>query len=184
MRASPSRGLILSTAAIVSIAILLAVLGSAALGRSATPSPTASPTAPPSVSPTAPVTPQPSAPAGDGGLVIEDPDGHVITLDVDDRTGVVRTITSSDPRVGMSVRWGDAIVENIDPSTIRVTWAGFPRDEAVTAVIDREGSAFTIRIDQGMPYPNTDAMGQDRIIVVAFEEPVAAADVAVTIADD
>jgi hypothetical protein len=47
--------------------------------------------------------------------------------------------------------------------------------------VQRAGSGFEISIGQGMPYPNTDAMGQDRILVVAFEEAVNAADVAIAI---
>lgn len=177
MPATFSRRLVATTAGIIALAVLLAVLGSAALGRSGAPS--ASPT--PSPSPTAPISsPEPSAPT-DRPVVIEDPTGHDITVDVDDRSGAVTGVTSSRPTVGMSVRWSESIVENVDDRTIRITWAGYPRDEAVAMIVDEDPSGFSIRIGQGMPYPNTDAMGQDRILVIAFEEPVDAADVAVAI---
>ncbi len=177
---SPSRGLVLWTAAVVTLAILLAVFGSAALGRSALPS--GSPSAPPSVAPSAPVaTPVPSAPTDDDSVVIEDPTGHAITAVVGDRTDAVSAVSSGRPVVGMSVRWSDAIVQNVDDRAVRITWAGYPRDEAISVAVERDGAGFVVRITQGMPYPNTDAMGQDRILVVAFDEPVAAADVTVAV---
>lgn len=183
MPASPSRALIPATAAIVAIAALLAVLGSSVLGGSGTPTGSASPTAPPSAAPSAPVsTPEPSAAGGDS-VVLNDPTGHVITVDVEDRSGSVTQVGSSRPIVGMSVRWGVAVVENVDETTVRVTWAGYPRDEVVAATVDRDGPGFAVRIGQVMPYPNTDAMGQDRILVLSFAQPVAAADVAVVIED-
>jgi hypothetical protein len=178
MPASSPRRWIVPGAAIITLAVVLAVLGSGALGRSATPSP--SPAAPSPV-PSAPAaTPEPSAPEGEG-VVIDDPSGHVITVDVDDRSGAVTGVTSARPTVGMSVRWSEAIVENVDDHTIRVTWAGFPRDEDVVAVVERGDAGVAIGIGQGMPYPNTDAMGQDRILVFTFDQAVDASDVAVAI---
>lgn len=178
MPATFSRRLVLTTTGIIALAVLLAVAGSAALGRSTAPSPTPTPSAPPS----APMaTPEPSAPAGDESILIVDPSGHDITIDVDDRSGAVSGVTSETPTVGMSVRWSEAVVENIDDRTIRITWAGYPRDESVKALVQRAGSGFEVSIGQAMPYPNTDAMGQDRILVVTFDDAVDAADIAVAI---
>ncbi len=105
----------------------------------------------------------------------------MITADVDDSTAAVSAVSSEGPVVGMSIRWSDAIVDNVDDRTVRITWAGYPRDEAISVAVERDGAGFAVRITQGMPYPNTDAMGQDRILVVAFDEPVAAADVEVAV---
>ena len=87
---------------------------------------------------------------------------------------------------GMSVRWADAIVKNVDAKTIEVTWAGYPRDETIGLVVEPKGDGVLLRFGQDAPYPNTDAMGADRVMVFTFAEPVSADEVVVefTTADD
>ena len=49
-----------------------------------------------------------------------------------------------------------------------------------------QGDGVLLRFGQNMPYPNTDAMGADRVLVLTFDQPVAAEDVVAefTTADD
>jgi hypothetical protein len=158
---------------------------------------TASPSSPASLAPTqVPVaTPAPTqvpseAPSGSplaiGTVKLDVALGHDVSVVVTDRgAGLVgaRTGRAGD---GMSVRWGTATVRNLDPRTIEVTWAGYPRDETVGLVVEPAGDGVHLRFGQAAPYPNTDAMGADRVMVLAFADAVSAADVAVefTTADD
>jgi hypothetical protein len=73
---------------------------------------------------------------------------------------------------GMSVRWNEAIVDQIDPRTIRVTWVGFPGEEQVVLTIDSDGGAPVLVFDQKAPYANTDALGADRVLVLTFDNDV------------
>jgi hypothetical protein len=194
------RGAALPTAAVLAVAALFAALGGGVLGRDAdpdpSPSPSPTPTAPAAPSmpvpfePPAPSMPVPSAPAPTvppsadptapgGPLVIDldDATGHDVSVVVDDGTGTVVDGASDRPGDGMSVRWGEVLVENLDPRVIRLTWAGYPRDETVRLAISRDADGYHLRIAQGMPYPNTDAMGQDRVLVLAFDEAISAGDI-------
>jgi hypothetical protein len=86
----------------------------------------------------------------------------------------------------MSVRWGDSIVENLDAKTIKVTWVAYPREETIGLVLEPMGDKVVLRFGQNAPYPNTDALGADRVMVFSFAQPVSADDVVVefTTADD
>ena len=79
----------------------------------------------------------------------------------------------------MSVRWNEAIVDQINPRTIRVTWVGFPGEEQVVLTITADGGAPVLVFDQKAPYANTDALGADRVLVLTFDSAVDAADVEV-----
>ena len=86
----------------------------------------------------------------------------------------------------MSVGWGDAIVRNVDPRTVEVTWTGLPGDEAITLVAKPQGKGVLLRFGQQAPPAVSDAMGADRIVVLTFADPVDAADIVTdfTTADD
>jgi hypothetical protein len=78
----------------------------------------------------------------------------------------------------MSVRWSDIDIVNLDARTLRVTFVGYPQDE----VIDLDfavaaGDGFNLTISQKLPLPNTDALGADRVVVLEFDQDVAAEDV-------
>jgi hypothetical protein len=187
----------------VAVAGLLAVLVVAACSATApstpapagTPAPVASPDAPqPTPFPTPVVTDAPSVPVstpGAGGV-----DGAVIPLDVfldhqvtlafSDPEGLIVKAVSGSPKDGMSVRWGDAIVRNVDPRTIEITWVGLPGDEAVTLVAKPDGNGVLLRFGQQAPPADSDAMGADRVAVLTFANPVDAGDIATdyTTADD
>jgi hypothetical protein len=149
----------------------------------ASPAPTEQPSeAPASEAPS----PAPSQGPGDEPVVLDVPGGHVISVVVTDRGVGLAGAESGKAGDGMSVRWGDALVENLDPTTIKVTWVGFPQDETVGLTLDPKGDGMLLRFGQNAPYPNTDALGADRVMVFTFAQPISANDVDVefTTADD
>ena len=181
-------------AALVLAAVVAACGGSAAAPTSpASPSPSPAPTQAPVASPApsrAPSEAPSEAPSGSplGGqpIRLDTALGHDVSVIVTDRGAGLVAARSGTPGDGMSVRWGTARVRNLDPKTIEVTWAGYPRDETVGLVVEPDGGGIHLRFGQAAPYPNTDAMGADRVIVLSFADAVPAADVAVefTTADD
>lgn len=180
-------------AGVLMIAVLAfaAACGPVVLSHSpADPAPTApaspAPTGQPSDAPASEVpSPAPSQGLGEE-IVLDVPGGHVISVVVTDRGVGLTGAESGKAGDGMSVRWGDAIVENVDATTLEVTWVGFPQDEAVGLVVEPKGDGVHFRFGQSAPYENTDALGADRVMVFTFAEPVSADDVTVefTTADD
>jgi len=178
--------------AVLALTVVVAACGaSAASPAAATPSPAATPTGAPVATPTPASTPRPTASPSQGGVGDEPVHldvalGHDVSVVVTDRSGSLVGAASGNAGDGMSVRWGDAIVRNVDPNTIEVTWAGFPRDETVGLVVEARGDGVLLRIGQDAPYPNSDAMGADRVMVFTFADRVAAGQVVVefTTADD
>jgi hypothetical protein len=138
-----------------------------------TPRPTAMPSSGPSSSPI------PSSPAQEG-IKLDVVDPHDVSVIVDNATGYPVRVTSGRAGDGMSVRWGDFKVVNIDASTLRVTWVGLPRDEQVKLKIsfdDASGGMLKLTFTQAAPPANSDAIGFDRVIVLSFDTPVAADEV-------
>jgi hypothetical protein len=168
-------------AAGVAAVALAAIIGAVALGAgqqsSSGPTPTASPTSTPA--PTSPATPIPATPAPTAEPVGVPP---VIVLDtindqdprllIDDQTGRLVAARSGHAGDGMSVRWNSAKVDQVDPTTIQVTWVGFPGGEDVVLTVDAEGGNPVLVFDQKAPYANTDALGADRVLVLSFDGPV------------
>lgn len=74
----------------------------------------------------------------------------------------------------MTLRWGEASVERVGPTTVRITWSGLARDEQVAATLTGSGGEYRLTLAQQMPAPNTDSLGQDRVLVLTFERPIAA----------
>ena len=180
--------------------LVLATLVFVAACGAAAPSPapatpdTGAPSTPAPASP-APATPAPATPAptpapsqglGDEPIVLDVALGHVVSVVVTDRGAGLVGAESGKAADGMSVGWGDAIVKNVDPNTIQVTWVGFPQDETIGLVVESEGNGVLLRFGQNAPYENSDAMGADRVMTFTFAEPVSADDVVVefTTADD
>jgi hypothetical protein len=154
------------------------------------PAPTEQPSEQPSEAPAseAPASeaPSPVPSQGNGEIILDVPGGHVISVVVTDRGVGLAGAESGKAGDGMSVRWGDALVENLDAQTLEVTFVGFPQDETVGVVLEPKGDKVVIRFGQNAPYPNTDALGADRVMVFSFDQPVSADDVVVefTTADD
>ena len=157
---------------------LVVVVGAVAFGAGRQPAaPTTTPVSTPSPAPTSPVqpaTPKPTSTPSDGPTVVvldtaNEDDPRVV---VDDQSGKLADVLTGHAADGMSVRWNDAIVDQIDPRTVRVTWVGFPGAEEVVLTITSDRGAPVLIFDQRAPYANTDALGADRVLVLTFEDDV------------
>ncbi len=167
-RLTPARA-----AVAASIAILVLVIVAAGFGRptdaaspsstpaptssaSPSPSPTASPTPNPSVNPTSKPTPtsSPSDPSDEGPIPgdvtvdLQAPAGHHVTATVRDESGDIVGVRSGVPGDGMSVRWHDIVVKNVDPRTVSVTWVGITIDENVFVGVSADGDGYLVDIVQ------------------------------------
>jgi hypothetical protein len=164
--------------------LILATLVLAAACGAVTPSP-----APASPDPSGPTGPAPSeqptqAPAsespGGEGVVLDIVDESDVVVVIDDRGGNVTGARSGRAGDGMSVRWFDAVVENVDEDTLRVTWVGLPADAEVQLGVHANGSGYELAFVQPAPPENSDALGFDRVLELDFAAPVKAADVTAT----
>lgn len=180
------RPLYSATAVAIILVVLVAV---AALGASGTGTPRPSagaPSVPPSASPTDAPTGAPSVPPSEapvtGRFELDVDVAHEgpVKLVVEDDTDTIVDVTSGRASDGMSVRWGDVLVSNVDAATLRITWAGLPRAEAIALVVTAKGEQVSLDFAQLMPPANSDALGFDRVIVIEFDHPVRAEDVVAT----
>jgi hypothetical protein len=177
--------------AIAAVALVAAVaFGAASLGASPSPSPAPSATPAPTpvitAAPSDPASPAPSQDADRAEIRLDSALGHDVVVAITDRNDLLTEARSGTAKDGMSARWGTASVRNLDPNTVEVSWAGYPQDEIVGLLVVPTSDGVLLRIGQSMPYPNTDVMGADRVLVLTFAEAVSADDVAAefTTADD
>jgi hypothetical protein len=177
----PTSSLRTAIAAVLIVAAisLVAVMTSFAVSRTDPPSPVPSgaPSAP-APSPVKAPTPAPTEVA-DGPIVVDldTADANDVSVEIDDATGKVVGASSGSARDGMSVRWGEIVAENVDSDTVRISWSGWPIDEVIDLGISADGDGYDFAFSQKLPYPNTDAMGADRVLVIDFDHPVDAADI-------
>ena len=186
----PQVAVALGAIAVVGVAFALLV------SRPSAPStPGASPSAPvSSPKPSDPSRPAPSAPAKPSDTPSADPSrppvvdldsasGHDVQADVIDQVGSLVKAESGRPGDGMSVRWHDAIVEQSGANAVRITWSALPLDDHVGIGIHDLDGPLTVVIVQAGPPANSDAMGEDRVVVLTFDHAVRASDVAVEVLD-
>lgn len=168
--------------AVVAVGLVAAVVLWRPSGASGSP---ASPTAPPSAAPTAAPTAAPAASPNNGSsvVVLKSASGHDVSLNIHDESGSIDKAVSGKPGDGMSIRWHDADVQNVDARTIAIRWAAFPLDEVVDLGVNGASGQYELTFVQAGPYPQTDAMGEDRILILTFHSPVSANDVVVSILD-
>jgi hypothetical protein len=188
-RSTLSRGVVPVAAAIVLVAAV-AVIATGALGQATpAPRPTAIPSSAPTVIPSLVPTPEPSpvvqpSSQPSSGLVVvplRNLTENDVKLSIDDDTDALVSAVSGTPGDGMSVRWFDVAVENIDAQTLRVTWVGLPRDEQVDLDVTRVDGKLRLRFVQAAPPANSDALGFDRVLHLTFDSPVRSEDVLATI---
>jgi hypothetical protein len=192
MSRSTSRTIVAVLAGVV-LASVVALAANAAFGRTAAPSPaprtppTVAPSLPPADPPTAPPTGEPSAPPSqppaDGATTVdlENLTSHDVSVVIDDQTEQVVKAESGTPGDGMSVRWFDVKVENIDSDTLRIVWVGLPRDEVVDLGVSERAGKVRLRFIQDAPPRDSDAIGFDRILELTFEGPVRSEDVVTSV---
>ena len=194
----PQLAVALGAIAVVGVAFAILVSNPPApAGGRAEPSPSAPIVATPRPSePGSPASPMPSSPAKPSAspsanpspqpvsvIELESASGHDVKADVIDQIGSLASARSGKPGDGMSVRWHDAIVRQAGPNAVEVTWVAFARDEQIGIGIHDLDGPLTVVIVQAGPYPNTDALGEDRVVILSFDHPVVASDVAVEILD-
>jgi hypothetical protein len=190
MNSSSLSKVALPAAALVAVTAALAIVVSGAFGRGAVAAPTPSdrPSTAPTVVPASPTplpTSQPSDDpvAGPLTVALKNLTEHDVSVAIDDQTGTLAGAASGQPGDGMSVRWHDMQVENVDADTIRIVWVGLPRDERLTLSVTGQAGAYALRFIQAAPPANSDAIGFDRILNLDFTAPLSADDIKVTIED-
>ena len=165
--------------------ILAAVIAFTALGGGGG---TDDPVLPPAISPSpsAPSTPVPApdetpAPTpdpdqGSDGMPIkvdlQNATGADVYVDIVDSTGLLVDARSGTPGDGMSVE--GLVAENIDATTLKLTWTDFPIDNALALYVDEHDGGIRLLLVQPGPSETTDAMGFDRELILSFSEPVSA----------
>ncbi|MEW6224574.1 MAG: hypothetical protein AB1627_08075 [Chloroflexota bacterium] len=172
-------------AALALVAAVAACSTADAGAPTASPAPSAPPVATPVPSPIATPAPSPSAP-GVPDVDLDVADGHDVVVVISDRNELLAGARSGKGKDGMSVRWGEAQVRNLDANTIEVTWSAYAKDQTLSLVVIPTSDGVLLRFGQEMPYPNTDAMGADRVLILEFVEAVSADQVVAefTTADD
>ena len=108
---------------------------------------------------------------------------HNVVAEIKDFTGTVTDAKSGRAGDGMSVRWNDLEVVNLDDDTLRLTWVGAPSDDPVKVVVTDLQGEPTIVVMQLQPPPNSDAIGFDRVLDLDFDGPVVADDFAKSLQD-
>ena len=185
-RSRSLRGLAIpGAAAILAIVVLMTAVAVNVLGRGGAPSAPA-PTDRPAPSPTArpaDPTPKPTEKPADGVIKVDldIATDHDVSVVIDDQTGSLVGAKSGRAGDGMSVRWYELDVQNVDADTLRLTWVGFGQDDEIDLAIAENDGALRLRLVQPVPYPNTDGLGFDRVLELSFAEPVSAEDVQASI---
>jgi hypothetical protein len=138
-----------------------------------------------SPSPSAPSTPVPApdaTPDPDGGsdgmpikVDLQNATGADVYVDIVDSTGLLVNARSGTPGDGMSVE--GLVAENIDATTLKLTWTDYPIDNALALYVDEHEGGLRLLLVQPAPTGTTDAMGFDRELILSFSEPTAADEV-------
>ena len=139
--------------------------------------------APDSPAPATPA-PAPSQDAEDPGsdllpihVELESTSGQDVYVDIVDRSGTITSAVSGQPSEGASIEPYSVHVENLDPRTLRLTWTDFPIDNALALYIDPTATGMRFLLVQPAPTGPADAMGEDRVLDLTFDEDVSAADI-------
>jgi hypothetical protein len=155
--------------------------GSAALGA---PAPSTAPSATPMVTsapatssaqPSARPTAEPTEPGKDAMPIKVDlvnVGNDDVYVDIVDLSGTLEDATSGAPGDGASVERFTLKVENIDATTLRLTWVDYSIDAALALYIDEDAHRFVLV--QPDPTVPVDLMVQDRVLILTFSEPISA----------
>ena len=97
---------------------------------------------------------------------------HDVRVTVVDDGGSLVGIKSGHAGDGMSVRWFDLKVENVDSSTLRLTWIGFAADDESVLNVGENDGRVQLALSVAGPPPNSDATGYDRVLILEFDHDV------------
>jgi hypothetical protein len=144
--------------------------------------PTSSPV--PTTTPSAAATSAPNPESSDNGgdampitVDLANATGAYVHVDIVDHTGLLADGASGTPGDGVSVEAYTVKVENLGPTTLRLSWMDFPIDNALALYIDRVEDGYRFLLVQPEPTGTTDAIGFDRELVLTFSEPISAGQV-------
>lgn len=98
--------------------------------------------------------------------------GAEVYVDIVDETGLLVEARSGTPGDGMSVE--GLVAENVDATTLKLTWTDFPIDNALALYVDEHEGGIRLLLVQPGPTGTTDAMGFDRELILSFSEPISA----------
>ena len=140
---------------------------------SAPPDPTAVPT------PAPVATPAPTNPPVDTPIRVQLPNatGAEVWVDILDEIGSLAGASSGTPGDGMSVEPNTVKVENLDATTLQLTWVDYPIDNELDLYIENFEGRIRFLLVQPEPSGPTDSMGFDRELILSFSEPVSADEV-------
>ena len=177
---------IIPLAAIAAGAALVAVVAFAAVGGGrgdgngqsgiAAPPATAAPPAP-SKAPTPKPTAEPTDDGSDAMPIrvdIETVAGGAVYVDIVDSTGYLVGAKSGTPAEGQSVGQYTLEVENLDATTLKLSWVDYPIENALTLYIDEHDGAIRLLLIQPAPTGPTDAIALDRELILSFSRPISA----------
>jgi hypothetical protein len=108
---------------------------------------------------------------------LENATGDDVYVDIDDRTGLLVDAESGTPGDGMSVEPYTLKVENIDATTLKLTWVDYPIDNALALFIYESEVGIRLLLVQPEPTGPTDSIGFDRVLILEFSEAISADDV-------
>jgi len=184
---------IISLAAIAAGAALVAVVAFAATGGGrgdgngnggvgappATAGPSISPA--PSEAPVNTPPPDPTAePTQDGSdampmrVDLDNVTGADVYVDIADRTGLLVGAESGTPAEGQSESPYTLRVENLDATTLKLTWVDYPIDNALALYIDESNGGIRLLLVQPEPTGPTDSIALDRELILSFSQPISA----------
>jgi hypothetical protein len=173
-------------AAVVALPVLFRAPG---FGGEPTPAPTSTPapTQPGSTPMASPEGPAPTPDIALGPIRLATASGSIVNVSINDPNGLVTGAVAEQAQATMSVRWFDSIVEAAGPNDIRVTWVGYPIDEEVELQVEMlsagvTGSAgkLSLHFVQKAPPAQSDAEGEDRILVLTLAASINPENVEVT----
>lgn len=137
---------------------------------------------PPSPSQPASVSPRPTSGIASASTFVVQltvPEGQPQTVAVSDRSGLIVEATTGTPESGQSFPSDAVEVTNLDATTLQLGWAGFPCQTDHTLTIESDGRTMTL--ERPACSGVTDSIGVDRILVLRFSAPVAAAAVSIAL---
>ena len=143
----------------------------------ATPAPTPRPSNNPVPSETPAATPDPDEGGSDAMPIkvdLANATGADVYVDIADRSGLLIDAESGTPGDGMSVEPYTLKVENLDATTLHLTWVDFPIDNALALYIDESEAGIRLVLVQPEPTGPADAIGFDRELILSFSEPISA----------
>ena len=145
------------------------------------PTETPAPTPEPTETPVPTEIPAPTTDPNDGGsdampirVDLDNATGADVYVDIADTTGLLVDAASGTPGDGVSVEAYTLKVENLDATTLQLTWIDYPIDNALALYIDESEGGIRLLLVQPEPTGTTDAIGFDRELILSFSEPVSA----------